>query len=119
MSLYKPSEKPVYAYANSHSSASKDSLLYSVSSNRVLNITDIVVANTSSANPATVSLRYATSASSASASTVTKIVVGTSSTFHVKLNKPMRVPYGSGNKVYVNANVAGAVVGVTITGYEQ
>jgi len=119
MALYDvPAEKPVFAYTDSNNSASKDSLLYSVSARRVLNITDLVVTNTHT-SAVVVTVRYATSASSASAATAMKVGVAAGDTKNIRLVRPIRIPYGSGNKVYVNANVGSAKVGVTLTGYEQ
>jgi len=121
MALYDiPAKKPVSKYADSHSSASKDSLVHTVSPNRIFYITDIVATNTSTSNSATVQLRYATSASSASASTVMKIIVPANATGSItNMKNGVKVPYGSGNKLYLYTNVSGAKVGITVTGYEE
>jgi hypothetical protein len=123
MALYNPDAKTgkyEYAkYAAGSSLASKDSLIHTLGTNRDFMITDVIIANTNSAAVANVQIRYAAKASSASASTSLRVMVAKSETFRHSFTTPLRIPYGSGNKIYLYSGTGSAKVTATITGYEE
>lgn len=112
-------EKDVWQNLKPTFAAATGTVVHTISSNRDLKITDLVLTNESTSNDAIFRLTYGTSASPSN-DDIFRVIIPKGETKEVEnLKKPPSVPYGSGNKVFARyTGASNSKVSVTMLGYE-